>query len=116
MQEPKILGILIGLCFIGTGWLLGKLLLPKVNPIAGGITFVILAYIGALLVIQSAFFSYPSSWTWPGAFMVWVGFIGNTIGPIALAFTGLVYRPNKVTGYTVALVALTGLMVLGNTN
>lgn len=114
MQAPQILGIVIGFCFMCAGWFLRRLLLLKGKRVAGGLVFAILAYMGVLAVLQNAIFSYPPSWTWSGVFLVWATFLGTAFVPIAFAFLGLAYRPNKVVGYVVTLIAFTGLMMLGS--
>lgn len=115
MQAPQILGIVIGLCLIGFGWLFRRFLVLKEKRTAGGVVFAILAYIGALSVLQNAIFPYASTWSWEGVFMVWSGFLGKALGLVILAFLGFVYKPNKVAGYVVALIAATMLTVIGST-
>ena len=114
MQTPQITGISIGFCLIATGWLLRKILTSKGRLTAGGVLFTILGYLGALSVFQNLLFQYPATWSWEGVLLVWTEFFGKSITPIAFAFIGFLYRPNKVAGYVAALITFTVLMMTGS--
>lgn len=112
MQAPQILGIVIGATLIGLGFIIWRIQKEKKRTWARLIS-VIVFYIGTLSVIQNALFSYASTWSWQGVFLVWAGLFGQALGPIIVAFLGCLYRPNRVAGYAVVLVILTGAMMMG---
>lgn len=106
MQQPQILGILIGLFSIFVGYIARKLANKHGKDTLGGTSFTIAAFIGVTSIMQNLLFAYANSWSWLGVFMIWTEFFGAALVPIALGFIGLLYKPNRSIGYAFALVVV----------
>lgn len=111
MQEPQLLGILIGVFFILFGVFIKRHLIKKEKNVLGGVLFTIFIYIGVLSILQNTFFSYLPTWEWAGVIMAWSDMLGRYTGFIILSLVGLLYKPNKVAGYTTTLIVITALYI-----
>lgn len=114
MQAPQILGMFIGAALMAFGVFIWRVQKDKKRTWVG-ILAVTAFYFGMLSFAQNAMFSYAATWSWEGVFYVWTGMFGQALAPVLFAFLGCLYRPNRVAGYAVMLVVLTGLMMLGRT-
>ena len=116
MQEPRVVGIAIGLILIVLGVWLGK------SPVAGDkkkgrvFLYVTLIYMGCWFVLQHAFFGFSGTWTWPGVQRVVLGLFFE--GPVVITIISSVFFAfgSRAPGYAVTLLSITALQMLGKSS
>ena len=113
MQEPRIVGIAIGLVLIVLGVWLGRSAVGEKSKgrVFSYVTFI---YTGSYFLLQHVFFGFRETWTWKGVQSVWVGMIAG--GPLVVVMFSAIYFAfgSRAPGYAIILLFITGLMMLGN--
>lgn len=115
MQQPQLLGIFFGVVCILAGYISRNWLLKRKKQTLAGVLFVISLFLGGAAILQNLLYSYTSTWSWRGVLMIWGDMFGAALAPIILGCLGLLYKPNRVAGYTIALIVFFLLILLGST-
>lgn len=114
MQPPQFLGIILGICSIIFGVLAKRYFVKFDRKTLAGTIFVTAVFIGIASIIQNLIYSYVPTWSWHGVVMIWADFLGTAIASILFGCLGLLCKPNRVAGYTVALIIAIFLIRQGN--